>query len=216
MSTKITYATKSPDTKTDLLQKRGIFFDSVHKIQNQFGSYHPDMVMKLIGMYCTSMYGSSLWEYYSDEFQKLTRSWNTVTKMVYKLPYATHTKFIESLCPLPHLGSVLEGRYVGFLESLDQSSKPFLKLLFCSCKYDQSSITGRNLQLLMTTHQKSDLQELISFRNSVMKRRRYQLAEEETWKICSIKELSLAKAGHVSLKFDQDLAQEIMDYLCTS
>ena len=133
-----------------------------------------------------------------------------------QLPYATHTKFIESLSPLPHLGSVLEGRYVGFLESLDQSSKPFLKLLFCSCKYDQSSITGRNLQLLMTTHQKSDLQELISFRNSVMKRRRYQLAEEETWKISSIKDLSLAKAGHVSLEFDQDLAQEIMDYLCTS
>ena len=131
LSTKISYATMSPSTSLDLLRKRGMLFDSVHKIEQQFGgSYHPELVMKLIGIYSISVYGSSLWEFYSTEFQKLVRSWNTVTKLVWKLPHATHTRLLESLSPLPHLGSVLEGRYLGFLESLDMSNKPFLRLLY--------------------------------------------------------------------------------------
>ena len=53
LSTKISYATKSPNTSSDLLRKRGMLFDSVHKIEQQFGSDHPELVMKLIGIYST-------------------------------------------------------------------------------------------------------------------------------------------------------------------
>ena len=127
--------------------------------------------MNLIRTYSTSLYGSALWEFGSHEFQKLTRSWNTVTKMVWKLPHATHKKFLESLSPLPHLGSVLEGRYLGFLESLDQSSKPFLRMLLNSCRDDQSTVTGQNLYSLMTTHKKQDFSELLCARNDLKKRR---------------------------------------------
>ena len=108
-------------TSSNLLRKMGMLFDSVHKIEQQFGSYHPELVMKLIGIYFTSLYGSSLWELYLRKFQNLVRSWNTVTKLVWKLPHATHTILLESLSS----SSVLEGRYLDFLESLDKSSKPF-------------------------------------------------------------------------------------------
>ena len=216
LSTKINNATKSPDTRTDLLQKRGILFDSVHQIQQQFGSHNPDLVMNLIGTYSTSLFGSALWELNSPEFQKLTRSWNTITKMVWKLPHATHKQFLESLCPIPHLGSILEGRYLGFLESLDQSSKPFLRLLFNSCKYDLSSVTGQNLNLLMTTHQKQGYPELLHDRNILKSRRRYELSGNEMWKIRMIRDLSLFKGGHIALEFDEDEATQILDYICTS
>ena len=97
LSTKISNATRSSYTSSSLLRKMGMLFDSVHRIEQQFGSYHPELVMKLIGIYFTSLYGSSLWELYLRKFQNLVRSWNTVTKLVWKLPHATHTILLEYL-----------------------------------------------------------------------------------------------------------------------
>ena len=133
LSTKISLATRSPDSNHDLTCKRGILFDSVHQIEQQFGYCHPTLVMKLIGIYSTSLYGSPLWELYSPAYQKLIRSWNTVTKMSWNLPYSTHTRLLEPLSPIPYLGSILESRYLGFLESLSNSNKHFLKQMFETC-----------------------------------------------------------------------------------
>ena len=213
LSTKISYNTKSPDMKSDLLCKRGMLFDSVHKIQQQFGYCHPDLVMKLIGIYSTSLYGSPLWEYYSPEYMKLTRSWNIVTKMVWNLPFATHTRFLESLSPMPHIGSALEGRYLGFLEGLTKTNKPFLSLLFNSCKLDMCSVTGRNIDILMSNHEKRNLCSLLQARHDLGRRRRYSIAEGEKWKTDMIRELALVI---IALDFMEEDAQTILEFICTS
>ena len=216
LSTKIRYETKSPDMKSDLLSKRGMLFDSVHKIQQQFGYCHPTLVMKLIGIYSTSLYGSPLWEYYSPEYQKLTRSWNTVIKMVWNLPFATHTRFLESLSPLPHIGSALEGRYIGFLEGLYRTNKPFLSMLFNSSKFDKSSVIGRNIDMLMNTHDKRNLHSLIQSRQEIKTKRRYPLADEENWKANLIQELSLVLGGHLVLDLNEEDVTSILEFICTS
>ena len=122
LSNKMNLSSYSPEMKTDLLQKRAILFDKIHQVMQQFGYCNPRMVIKLLSIYSTALYGSTLWQLDSDEHQKLNRSWNIAVKMIWDLPPPTHKYLLESLSPVPHLESVLTGRYIGFLENLLKTS----------------------------------------------------------------------------------------------
>ena len=60
LSSRINFSCRIPETKTDLLQKRAILFDKVHQIQQQFGYLNPRLVIKLLSIYSTALYGSCL------------------------------------------------------------------------------------------------------------------------------------------------------------
>ena len=105
----------------------------------QFGCMEPKLVVQLLRVYSTAIYGSCLWQLNSEEHFRLNRAWNTATKIIRDLPHATHTRFLESFSPVPHLESVLAGRYIGFIQNLKTSDKPALSLLFNSCKNNLAS-----------------------------------------------------------------------------
>ena len=141
LSSKLNFSFYCPETKTDLLCKRAILFQKVHEIIQQFGYLNPDLVVKLLTVYSTALYGSNLWQVNSSEHLQLNKAWNTAIKIIWDLPFATHSKFIESLSPVPHVESVLTGRYIGFIFNLLRSSNPALNFIFGSCKSNLSSKT---------------------------------------------------------------------------
>ena len=216
LSTKINFSSYSPETKSDLLCKRAILFDKVHQILQQFGCYNPRLIMKLLSIYSTAMYGSCLWQLSSDEHFKLVRSWNTAVKIVWDLPHSTHTRFLESLSPVPHLESVLLGRYIGFIENLVNSKKSLIKLIFSSCSGDLHSLTSQNLAYLLSKYKKTSVQGLISERIHIKKSRVYQSFEEDSWKISMMEEITLLKKDHLEIDFNADNLDDILDYVCTS
>ena len=126
----------APDTSQDLLIKRGIFYDRIYSLKQEFGFAHPKLVSDLLRIYGRSFYGSLIWNLKSKEFQKLTRSWNAAIKIIWDLPHQTHTMFVEALSQYPHLQSTLHSRYVGFAETLSKSKKHHVKLLFENCRYE--------------------------------------------------------------------------------
>ena len=99
LSTKLDFSSFSTETKTDLLCKWAILFDKVHQVQQQFGYYDPKVILRLLSIYSTALYGSPLWQLYTEEHFKLNRSWTTAVKIILDLPQPTHTRFLESLCP---------------------------------------------------------------------------------------------------------------------
>ena len=212
LSSKINSACRSPDTRTDLFCKEAIFFDSVHQVQQQFGYHDPQLVIRLLSIYSTAMYGSPLWQLNSEEHQKLNRSWNTAVKMIFDLPNVTHTCFIEPLSPVPHFEAVLIGRYIGFLQSLLNSSKPFMGLLFTTCSSDLNSVTGNNIGYLLGKFSKSSLKSLVNCRNEIKNKAVYHLPENEKWKVKLISEISLVKEEHLDLSFNEEDLEEILEY----
>ena len=114
LSSKLNFSSFSPETRTDILCKRAILFDKIHQVLQQFGYYEPRLVINLLSIYSTALYGSTLWQLNSEEHLKLNRSWNTAVKIIWDLPHPTHTRFLESLSPVPHLESTLYARYIGF------------------------------------------------------------------------------------------------------
>ena len=152
--------------KTDILCKRAILFDKLHILQ-QLGFYKPKLSIILISIYSTALYGSALWQLNSEEHFKLNRSWNTTVKIVWDLPHPTHTRFLESLSPVPHLESILARRYIGFSQGLAKSAKPVIKLLFNSCISDLGSQTGQNIDFLLQKYSKRNFSELLTDKNFI-------------------------------------------------
>ena len=216
LSSKLNHFPYSPETKTDLLCKRAILFDKVHQIQQQFGYYEPRLVLRLLSIYSTALYGSPLWQLNSEEHSKLNRSWNAAVKIIWDLPNPTHTRFLETLCPVPHLESVLTGRYIGFIQNLVRSSSGLLNLLFHSCAGNLSTVTGQNLHFLLENHQKSNIYSLFKEKNRIKKSRIYSLPEDEAWKVGIIEELSLVKKEHLEINFDKKNLEDILEFLCTN
>ena len=216
LSSRLNFSCFSPETKTDLLQKRAIFFDRVHQVHQQFGQYHPKLVLNLISIYSTALYGSNLWQICSEEHFKLNRSWNTAVKIVWDLPHPTHKRFLESICPVPHLESVLTGRYVSFVQSLVKSDKSLLRMILSSTSSDLSSLTGQNVSFLQQKHKLPNLKALFDGKNSLKSLRVHPLPNEELWKINLLTEISLIRKEHISVQFDDNSLEEILEFVCTA
>ena len=134
-------------------------------------------------------------------------------KMIWELPHATHTCFLESLSPVPHLQSVLNGRFVGFIQSLRNPKNELLPLLFNLTCSDLSTVTGQNVNFLMTKLEKPTLSALINDRISIKKSRVYKLSNTENWKINLIKEISLIKKELLEVTFEDEDLEEILMHI---
>ena len=217
LSSKLNFSFFSPETRTDILCKRATLFDKIHQVLQQFGFYEPRLIINLLSIYSTALYGSTLWQLNSDEHHKLTRSWNTAVKIIWNLPHPTHTRFLESLSPVPHLESTLHARYIGFADSLAKSSKPLIGLLFTCIRSDLGSQTGQNIQFLCDKYSKQSLGQLIVDKTSIKKARVSPLSENEEWKLKIIEEVSLILKGQLETEFDDEpLLEEILEFVCTT
>ena len=216
LSSKLDLSSFSPETKTDILCKRAILFDRVHQVLQQFGHYEPRMVVNLLSVYSTALYGSPLWKLNSEEHFKLNRSWNIAMKIIWDLPHSTHIRFLEPLSPVPHLESTLAGRYIGFVHGLSCSAKPLVQVLFNLCSSDLGSQTGQNIYFLLQKHSKLTLAELIVDRNTIKTSIVAPISENEKWKLRIIEEVSLIKKGQLEAAFDEEMLEEILEHICTN
>jgi hypothetical protein len=99
--------------------------------------------------------------------------------IIWELPHATHTRFLESLSPVPHLESVFIGRYLGFVQNLVLTENSVLGLIFSSCQNNISSQTGQNIRYWMDKYKKLTLKDSVVESQTVKKSRVYNIPDEE-------------------------------------
>ena len=199
----------------DLCCKRGI--DKVHQIKQQFGHLDPYLPMKVLSVYGTALYGSSLWQLNSSDYSKLCRSWNTAVKIIWNLPLNTHMRFLENLSPVAHLESVLAGRYIGFLKSLSTTSNKVLGLIYKQCTDNVNTQTGLNKRYLMEKHSVSTFSDLVKMKTEIKYKRINMLDEDEIWKIDVIKDIVLSRKGLLCMDaLDNDEMEDLLKFVCSS
>ena len=71
--------------------KRARFIGKVNSLFQEFYFSTPDVKSKLMSVYCTSFYGSCLYNLYNRDCDKLYKSYNVATRIGYSLPRETHT-----------------------------------------------------------------------------------------------------------------------------
>ena len=115
--------------QVDCVSKRGQFIGKINSLLQEFHFVAPKTFMHLLNIYGTSFYGSCLWDLYSQEVDRIYKSWIVTVRNVFDLPWTTLHNFIENVSGCAHPKTVLSSRYVKFADSLTSSKKTSVRYL---------------------------------------------------------------------------------------
>ena len=93
--------------RDDTLVKRGKLIGKIHALLQEFHYVDSVQLMKILCIYVTAFYGSSLWDLYSKEVIKIFSSWNVTVRNIFKLLRTTHRYFIEPVSGHTHPKTML-------------------------------------------------------------------------------------------------------------
>ena len=146
--------------KLDMLSKRGQFISKVNSLLQEFHFVDPKIMIKFICTYATNFYGSSLWNLYSRDCEKLYSSWNVAVRNALKLDRRTHRHLVAPLSGQPHLKNMLLSRFAKFHKSLLNSPKFSVRFLARLLEGDQRTVFGRMLDRLKIECNTADIHDL--------------------------------------------------------
>ena len=132
-----------------MVMKRGCFIGRVNSLLQEFHNISPKLQIQLINSFATSLYGSSLWDLYSVECEKLFKTWNTTIRNVLKIYWATHRQFIETLSEFPHLKVALLSWYINFYHSLKTCPQFSIRYLTQIMNNNKQSHMRKTLNLIV-------------------------------------------------------------------
>ena len=84
----------------DAKEKRAQFIDSSMKIMETFEFAYAEQKITEVEKYCSSLYGSNMWDRSGREAERVFASWRTSCKLAWDVPRGTRSYFIhEVLAP---------------------------------------------------------------------------------------------------------------------
>lgn len=196
----------------DLLNKKAEFKTKAYSLRQELGNQDPDVFMRLIMVYLSSMYGSNLWDLFSVSADKLYSAWNFVIKGTFNLPFATHRYIVQDLDNNPHIRICLLKRFVKFYSQLRLCSKPEVQNLFDLQKRDVRSTFGRNCYNLCNELQVDQVEDINL--SSIKMPIKTPITEE--WRIPFLRELLLTRSGFNTVDFTIKEINDVIDYICCS
>ena len=162
-----------------------------------------------------SFFGSSLYNLFSKEAERLYTTYNKMVRTTFMVPRETHRYFIEELTRSPHLKVLLSSRLVRFQELLLKSERISINLLAKMNSVDCRTVHGNNLNQIAKECKVNNI-HLTS--NIVKKNMNYKkVPTTEEWKIALVNELIQLRNGDLNLSnFDISELNEMLILLTTS
>ena len=199
--------------RIDIAQKRGAFIGKINSLLQEFHHVKPDMFLKLMNTYATSLYGSNTWDILSSDCERLYTSYNVTIRIVLQVDRCTHRYLIEPLSECLHLKTRIASRYVTFYNSLVTSKKLPVRFLARMTEHDTRTVLGRTLATLLTQCglQFEELPQLNS--NLVKMKLCYrEVPDDELWRVSLCKEMLKIKHGNqLELPgFENDECEELL------
>ena len=128
----------------DMECKRGELIGKLHSLNQELGRQDPRVTMKLVNIFMLSLYGSNLWDLFSDDATKLWSTWNKLIKHTFDLPHPTHRYITNMIAGESHLKIKLLSRFPKFYNMLASSTKLEVRNLLHLQEHDNRSSFGRN------------------------------------------------------------------------
>ena len=197
--------------------KRGAFIGKVNSLLQEFYYAAPCVLVKLVSSYCCNIYGSNVWDLFSEDSQRLYKSYNVALRTIFNLPRKTHKYLLESLTDVPHLHVQLLSRYVTFAQSLLKNNSFEVRFLSRICFNDMRTILGRSMRKIAALcNQPNSLEQLNA--NMVKKKIKYaEISPTEEWRIGVMDNMRMMINGEISnCGLNTEEIAEILEFACTS
>lgn len=139
------YVCTNLDDDRDCTYKTSCFIGSSNKIIANFGYLSSFTKWKLFTAYCTSYYGSQMWNLSCKSLSRLYIQWNKAVRHLMHLPMRTHTWMLGPLHNSLHIHVQLEIRTLTFIWKCLSHSNPLVHSVFNIAKSDARSPVGANI-----------------------------------------------------------------------
>lgn len=126
----------------DCITKKSMFIGYVNKLRANYSKLHPRALINLFKSYCCSFYGSHLWYFNSNSFDKCCKSWNVAVRMLLQLPYNTHTWILGALLKQNNIKNQLYIRNFQFLLKAHKSDNIIVKTCIDNARYNANTCIG--------------------------------------------------------------------------
>ena len=205
--------------KVDVAQKRGAFIGKINSLLQEFHFVNPDVMIKLMITYTTSLYGSNTWDQCSPDCQRLYTSYNLVIRQIHKIEWCSHRYLIEPLSKCLHLKTMIASRYVSFYRILITSKKTPVRFLARIAEQDQRTVLGRTMSrlLLECNLEPENLTKLTA--GLVKTKLKYMIVpQNEEWRVALCQELlKIRDDDHTELRgFSPEECEELLQHICVS
>ena len=199
--------------KVDCTVKRGKFIGKMNSLLQEFSYVDPSVKIKIFNIFATSFYGSGLWDLYSNEVDRIFKSWNVSVRIAFDIPYTSHRYLIEPVSGSPHPKTMLSSRYMKFNDSMCSSSKMEVSLLASLASSDNRTVMGKTLSRL-----KRELGCQVLSSGLVKKNMEYfPTPDGEKWRLSFIEELLDVKSNKMTIEnFSHTDVQNMIAALCTT
>jgi hypothetical protein len=136
--------------RRDAREKRAQYIDLSVKIRESFGFAHPVEQLVAVEKYCSTIYGSNLYDFTDPEFGMLCSAWRTGIKLAWDVHRGCRTYLVQQvLAPgVTSLRVSLLLRFRTFFRSLVTSPSPEVQVAALLAARDLRSSIGSNLALL--------------------------------------------------------------------
>ena len=202
----------------DLAQKRGILIGKLNSLRQEFHYVEPSVFVRIMNIYATSFYGSSLWDFSSTDCERMFTAWNVAIRITFDVDRTTHRYFVEELSGNLHPKVMICSRFAGLHQSLLQSSKFPVRFLARLVQNDLRTVSGRNLrQVALECGQDLPVQQFPS-KNFVKKTMKYcPVPSSEAWRISLLHDLLDVRSKSSTLTgFSAADVEDMIQFICTS
>ena len=174
----------------------------------------PSVLLKIISIYCTSFYGSSLWNLYSASVNRIFSAWNVTVRNIFSLPRDTHRYIVEGISDICHPKVLLCSRYMKFIESLQRSKKSCVRYLALLVKDDRRTVTGRTISAIARD---CGTERAILSSKDVKNMKYFEVPTEEVWRNPFLGELLEVRAGRSIIPgVEMDELEELIKFVSSS
>jgi hypothetical protein len=115
--------------KTDMSIKTAKYVSKNIEINQELSFAASKTRLKINSIYNLSWYGSTLWNLFGSNAIKVESSYNRSIKCSLNFPYATHRYLIKPISGRRHVKWLLISRFLKYMEKIEKSKKPILKVL---------------------------------------------------------------------------------------
>ena len=198
---------------------RARFIDQNVEVRQSFSFASPVKVVRALQVYCTSYYGSMLWDLQSEAAKKFCNAWTTGIKLAWDCPRAARTYLVQQVlaCGSTSARTDIMSRYCRFFRGLQGSPSMEVSSLAYLLARDVRSTTGRNLRHIRDRSGKDPwVDSPESIRTALQEAETVDIPAIDRWRVDYLGVLLEQRMEwhYMGMKEEQERVQGLIDSLC--